>query len=248
MNNGRILFYDSGLGGLSTLKAAMKLAPNEQYLYFADDANCPYGERTSEEINRLVRANLDKICAAYPIKMVVLACNTVTACCIDSLRREMKMTFVGTEPAVSLAQSRYGGKILVCATRATLEQPRVKRLCAAGRAGVISLPLHDLAGKIERGLDGGEVDLSPEIDQMRAVVKSEGIKSVVLGCTHYCFVEKRLSEALGVSCVDGNEGVARRIRRLLGELGEGGRSGLEILLSSGDSARREKYRKILCRI
>lgn len=121
-----IAVFDSGLGGLSVLRALRRQMPQERFLYFGDSANAPYGSRPTEEIRALTLRSAERLFRAGA-KALVVACNTATSAAIEELRaRYPERIIVGIEPALKLAVERHpGGKILVMATEAT---------CASGNS------------------------------------------------------------------------------------------------------------------
>ena len=105
-----ILFYDSGIGGLSTLSSTIKLLPCERYIYFADNKNVPYGNRTKQEISNLVFENISRLLSRFKIKLIVIACNTATSLAIDDLRTKINIPIIGIEPALKVAERKSKNK------------------------------------------------------------------------------------------------------------------------------------------
>lgn len=199
MNKKFIAFFDSGVGGLSLLRECWCRYPYERYLYFGDNANAPYGNRGAEEICRLARSAFDQL-AQYPLRAAVIACNTVTAECVEDLRPLYSFPIVGIEPAIKPAAAfASGGKVLVLATRATLASERVRSLIERNSAQV-SVSLHcpaALAGEIEENifcLD--RIDLAKHLPEGK-------FDAVVLGCTHYILLRERIGKVLGCPVFDG---------------------------------------------
>ena len=124
--NDRIAVFDSGVGGVSVLRQLKKLMPEEQFIYFGDSANAPYGSRPTEEVRQLTFAVAEHLLAKYPVKALVVACNTATAAAIDALRaRYPELIVIGIEPALKLAaESCPGGSIGVMATQVTLREEK----------------------------------------------------------------------------------------------------------------------------
>ena len=103
-----IAVFDSGVGGISVLRQLRKLMPDEKYIYFGDSANAPYGSRTTEEVRQLSLAAAEKLTSEYPVKALVVACNTATAAAIKQLRHAYpSLIVVGIEPAVKLAADNF---------------------------------------------------------------------------------------------------------------------------------------------
>lgn len=248
MNKKYILVYDSGLGGLTTLKEILKKAPNENYLYFADDKNCPYGNKSREEIYEIVLNNLKMLFLKFNIKMVVFACNTATACCIDRLRGLYNIDFVGIEPAIKTALNESKNKkILVLCTKLTSLQDKYKKLSNYHSGDIITIGLESFAKEIEDCLIKEES--LKEIKQIKDIEKCilmNEVECLVLGCTHYSYLKEIFSSRLRISVVDGNEGVARRVVGLLMQksyIKEGGE--VKIVLSSNGKFKAKQYERIL---
>ena len=152
---GYIAVFDSGVGGISVLKRLMRLMPGEQYLYFGDSANAPYGDRSEEEILALTVSAVQQI-LTRPVKALVIACNTATAAAVDTLRLTYpQLPIVGIEPAIKPAADRFpGGTVGVLGTTATLESRRFRGLLAqhSHRCRFLTLPVPELAPLVEQGL------------------------------------------------------------------------------------------------
>lgn len=210
--------FDSGVGGLSILRALRQQRPASALLYVADSAHAPYGERDVEHVvDRSLR--LTQHLVNNGARMVVVACNTATALAIDLLReRHPNLLLVGVEPGVkpAVAVSR-NRRIGVLATPATLASPRFAALVDRHAVGcaVLSVPCPGLAAAIERGEDGREEVGSLLDDFCHRLVQAE-VDTVVLGCTHYPFAAEQIAARLppGVVVVDTAEAVARQAIRL----------------------------------
>lgn len=217
--NRPIAVLDSGVGGISVLRELRRRLPGENYLYFGDSANAPYGERSVESVRALTLAHADELFAAGA-KALVVACNTATAAAIGALReRFADRPVIGIEPALKPAVlQKPHSTVLVMATPLTLGQEKFARLLAqyADRARILTLPCHGLVELIERGVTHG-----PELDALLrglfAPLSGEAIDSVVLGCTHYPLVRPAIRAVLGtdVALFDGGEGTARETARQL---------------------------------
>lgn len=203
---------DSGIGGWTTLQEIIRVRGGGDYLYLADTAHCPYGNKSAEEVTQIVRAAAMRL-MAEGAEAIVLACNTATACAIDELRREFEeIIFVGTEPCINIAKT-YGNNLCVLATPLTLSSPRFARLIQGVNC---TLPdCSDLAREIELSYP----HLAPAyklLDKILSPYRSRTFDACVLGCTHYCLVKKQVRAILRCPVLDGNNGVARRLRRLCG--------------------------------
>ena len=125
-----IAVFASGVGGISVLRHLMNTMPGERYLYFGDSANAPYGSRTTQEVQALTLTAIENLMAQYPIKAVVVACNTATAAAIRLLRHTYpKLIIIGIEPALKVAADHFpGGRIGVMATDVTLREEKFDSL------------------------------------------------------------------------------------------------------------------------
>ena len=213
-----IAVFDSGVGGISVLRELIKLLPNENYLYFGDSANAPYGEKTTEEVRQLTLAAVENL-MDQNIKALVVACNTATSAAIHVLReRYPDSIIVGIEPALKVAADRFPGKrVGVMATPVTLREEKFHhQLDRFPHMQVSTIPVTGLVELIEAGGSMAEAEtllrpqLSPYIGKLDAVV---------LGCTHYPFAAKAISRILGPDTVllDGGAGTARETKRRLEE-------------------------------
>ncbi len=204
---GLIGVFDSGIGGLNVLHACAKKIPDADFLYLGDNGNAPYGEKSEEEIYSLVQEGVQKLRDAGAC-MVVLACNTATAVCVERLRARYDFPIVGTEPAVKPA-ARYCSRPLVIATPRTAESVRLRNLIEEAGAPyfhVVGCPY--LAGEIEKG--GGRV-LRARLSELLPWVECDG---VVLGCTHYLYLKKQISAHYRAPMFDGTAGTVRRVNAL----------------------------------
>ena len=236
--NDYIAVFDSGVGGISVLRQLRKLMPGERFIYYGDSANAPYGTRTTEEVRRLTLAAAERIVGAYPVKALVVACNTATAAAIKDLRSKYPdLIVVGIEPAVKLAADHHpGGNIGVMATQVTLREEKFDTLMNRfnGDRVIYKIPAPGLVELVEAGSgDSPEAQvflrklLEPYIGRLDALV---------LGCTHYPFVKHNIQSILGpgTEVLHGGEGTARETRRRLAaaQLLEEGPGEVVILSSS----------------
>ena len=217
--------FDSGVGGLSVLKALRDELPHEDFIYIADSGHAPYGERDETHViarSRSVAAHL----VSQNVKALVIACNTATAAAIHLLRADHPLLpIIGVEPALkpAVALSKTG-HIAVLATRSTLASARFQALLdsQAGLARFALQACDGLADAIERGAENR--DATEIIASCARYTRAAGIfgpqtgqiDTLVLGCTHYLFARPYLEELLGphVQILDNGEAVARHTRRL----------------------------------
>ena len=244
---------DSGVGGISVLKKAVEIMPYEDFIYFGDSANAPYGTKSTEEIRDLTFAVAEKL-RAMGIKALCVACNTATAAAIKDLRAAYTdMPVIGIEPAVKPAAiSTKGGTIIVMATPMTIKQSKFNDLLKIydKDAKIIPLPCEGLMEMVENWSDD-KTALMEYFDRVLKPVLEEDTETIVLGCTHYPFIKKELREYLGdrdIALIDGSEGTARQIRRRLEQEGLTGdrrhRGKVTMLNSSEDPKMIEISRKL----
>lgn len=222
--------FDSGVGGLSVLRALLAELPLVRFVYVADRAYAPYGERSADEVTERSQRITAQLRREHPLDALVVACNTATALAIDALRHTHNdLPFVGVEPALkpaaALSQTRHIG---VMATRGTLDSSRYHQLQGrlehggpAHRPHFHNQPCDGLADAIERG-DAAQTQLLCEryvtALQQQAPAHTP-IDTLVLGCTHYPFEAERLQTLCGpsVRLVETGAPVARRTREVLHE-------------------------------
>lgn len=217
MNN-KIGVLDSGIGGLVTLDVIKKELPNEDFIYIADSKNNPYGEKSDEELFEIVNNNV-KYLLSRNVKMVILACNTATTRCISKLRELYpKMLFVGIEPAIKIACDNDYNNTLVMATPGTISSDRTKLLIDNNKRvdQVINLVnCEGLANAIETN---NELKIDELLKKELNPYINSNIDSVVLGCTHYPIIKDKIQNYFpNATIIDGNEGVAKRVKTLLTE-------------------------------
>jgi len=218
----RIGFFDSGIGGLSVLYEALGRLPREDYFYYADDANVPYGNKSREEIRCCVFEAVDFL-AKMDIKALVVACNTATSAAIQDLRRKYEFPIIGMEPAVKPAVQTVAGKrVLVFATPLTLRESKFIGLLNQVdiHNAVDYLPLQELVTFAEAYQFDRAVILSYLTDCLKAYDLSR-YGAVVLGCTHFPFFKNHIREIFpeGTVIVDGNRGTVQNLKNTLASLG-----------------------------
>ena len=219
-----IVVFDSGVGGLSVLRALVRELPQEDFLYFGDSANAPYGSRTTEEIRCLTLENLRRLDKECCFKAAVIACNTATSAAITELRAVYAdRPIVGIEPALKLAADRHPGQtVVVMATETTLREKKFAALTAryTDRCRIVRLPCPELVEFVERGeLDSPE--LLAYLQNRLSPFCHQDLGAVVLGCTHFPFAAGAMRGILppDTELLDGSEGTARQTRRLLQQRG-----------------------------
>jgi glutamate racemase len=221
----RIGFFDSGIGGISVLKEAVKALPCEDYIYFADVLHAPYGTKSSGEVTRIVHELVEKMVRDYRIDMLVIACNTATSVAVDSVREKYAFPVIGIEPAVKPAVEKSraaggAGRVLVLATELTLREERFRKLLERYDDDhvVDCHPMQKLVAYADRfDFNGPE----PE-EYIRTQFKDIDLSkydTVVLGCTHFAYFRELFTGILpeGTTLIDGTEGIVKRIRKIAGD-------------------------------
>lgn len=221
MNSAPIGVFDSGIGGTTVLKSVQEMLPNEDYVFFGDSANCPFGTKSPEELREIVK-NATEFLLDKGAKLIIVACNTATTQTIKWLREQYpEVPFVGTEPAVKLACDGGWTQILLLSTEGTAHSPRTQELIEKNiRPGqkVVNLPCLGLAEAIEtRDLAKIRANLQ---ENFKNVERPEEVEVVILGCTHYPLAKAEIQKFFPkAKLVDGGEGVARQTKKLLEERG-----------------------------
>lgn len=235
-----IAVFDSGVGGISVLRHLVQLLPGERFLYFGDSANAPYGSRSTEAVRQLTLAAANKLTTEYPLKALVIACNTATAAAVKNVRAAYPdLIVIGIEPALKVAADHFpGGRVGVMATEVTLREEKFDTLLHRfdEECTITKIPAPGLVQLIEEG----KVD-TPETEALLHTILDPYVgklDALVLGCTHYPFAAKAISRVLGteVALLEGGGGTARETKRRLENAGllEEGVGEITILNSSND--------------
>ena len=206
--------FDSGVGGISTLREMIRELPEERFVYFGDTANAPYGTKSTEEVTDCVRSVVEKLMQKR-IKALVIACNTATGAAASVLRKELTIPVVGMEPALKPAsKARKNGSVLVLATPLTLQQEKFENLMKQYGEGAVKVPCPGLMELVEADDTAGALHYLRELFTR---YPPEKVDAVVLGCTHYVFLKDMIRELLPerIAITDGNAGTARQLRRVL---------------------------------
>ena len=222
--NSPLLFFDSGVGGLSVLEPTRALLPNAPIVYVADNAGYPYGKRSEQEIASRVPALLDRLVERFRPRLAVIACNTASTIALDHVRSALDLPVVGTVPAIKPAAEISKTRVIgVLGTEATVRQPYVDNLAAefASDCTIVRHGSPELVDLAEAKLAGDAV----AVEAVRAATQpmfdapgGDRIDVGVLACTHFPLLREELSEAFpGVQWIDGGPGIARRIAWLTRE-------------------------------
>jgi glutamate racemase len=213
-----LLFFDSGVGGLSVLGPTRALLPSAPIVYAADSAGFPYGTKSEAELATRVPALLGRLVERFDPRLVVIACNTASTIALDDARAALDLPVVGTVPAIKPASEISTTRVIgVLGTEATVRQPYVDDLAAkfAADCTIIRHGSPRLVELAEARLGGETVS----VEDVRAATRplfdapdGDKIDTVVLACTHFPLLAEELAEAFPkIAYVDGGPGIARRI-------------------------------------
>ncbi len=211
--------FDSGIGGVTILYEIAKLMPNENIIYFADDKNCPYGTKSTQQIISLVKSNVEYL-ISRGVKLIVVACNTATLASVKILREEYKIKFVAIEPAIKPASNATEtGVVGVLATKSSIESSQLKNLCDkfAHDKMVVTQAGVGLVDLVERDLQDSEESYELLNSYISPMIQ-HGIDHLVLGCTHYPFLIKNISKIIvdnNIKIVNPAPSIALQVERTL---------------------------------
>jgi glutamate racemase len=211
--------FDSGIGGISVLRAIREQMPNESVMYFGDQGHVPYGSRSMEQIQNF-SVGITKFLLKRNAKIIVVACNTASAAALKYLREKFPdVQFVGMEPAVKpAAEHTQTGKVGVLATPATFQGALYASVVERFANGVelLQSTCLGLVQQIEQGNLNGE-ETRKILEDALHPMREKNIDTVVLGCTHYPFVIPLIQQIMGgnVRVIDPAPAVARQAQRLL---------------------------------
>lgn len=252
----RIGFFDSGIGGITVLYDAVKMLPNEDYIYYADSLHAPYGIKPKDEVKKYVFDAMDFI-VNQGVKAVVVACNTATSIAIDELRKKYDIPIIGMEPAIKPAiESNAEKRILTTATALTLKEKKLHNLIAKlnGEDIIDLLPLSELVLYAEK-YDFSEHNVLPYLREQLSRYDLNRYEAVVLGCTHFIFYKDLFKKLLpaNVKIIDGNLGTVKNLKHKIDEsdpINEG--NGNILYYNSGspvtDENQLDKYKQLFERL
>ncbi len=252
--NRPIAVFDSGVGGVSVLRELRRMMPYEQFLYYGDSANAPYGEKTPSWILDRVTTCVTEI-TTYSPKALVVACNTATGVAISTLRAAFTaFPIIGIEPSVKPAAEQFpGGNVAVLATPVTLEQRKFANLLQkySDKAHFYPLPCPGLAEAVEK-----EEDVRPLLTTLFTQTKIPTPNALVLGCTHYPLIKEEIQAVCQklfcrtLPILDGGPGTARQTQRLLeaaGTLAPATQCGSVTVINTAGSAMEALTTKLLAK-
>jgi len=213
--NAPILFFDSGVGGLSVLAPTRALLPDAPIVYVADNAGFPYGTKTEAELASRVPALLGRLVERFHPRLAVIACNTASTIALDHVRAALDIPVVGTVPAIKPAAELSKSRVIgVLGTDATVRQPYVDNLARqfASDCSIVRHGSAELVALAEAKLAGGAIDQAAVAAAVQPLRDTPDLDTVVLACTHFPLLADELAATLpGIAFVDGGPGIARRI-------------------------------------
>lgn len=217
INDESIGIFDSGIGGITVLKEILKLLPNENYIYYSDSKNNPYGDKSESEIFNICDKIVKKLFFEYSCKAIVIACNTASAKVASKLRiKYPDKKIIAIEPAYKMVfDYAYDNPTLVMATQGTIGSEKFNNLFRKyDNHQTYLLPCKGLADLIETGL---QEQILNYLEDNLSIYKGK-VKNVVLGCTHYPLIQTQISEVLGdVIFFNGAPNLAKHLQKLLQE-------------------------------
>lgn len=254
----QIGFFDSGIGGITVLHDALKILPHEDYIYYADTLNVPYGPKPKDEVKKYI-FNAVEFIINQGVKAIVIACNTATSVAIEELRAKYSIPIIGMEPAVKPAveKSKNANKrVLVTATALTLKEEKLQNLISKldDEHIVDLLPLPGLVQFSER-LEFNEQEVLFYLQEQLFKFDLSKYETIVLGCTHFSFYKDMFRKILPsyTNIIDGNIGTVKNLKRTLEEMNcinEG--KGNIIFYNSGvkvdDEVKLNKYSQLFKRL
>ena len=247
-NTDKIGIFDSGIGGATVLKEILKILPNEDYIYYSDSKNNPYGDKSQEEILKICE-NIVNYLLNNNCKIIVIACNTASARAVEYLRNKYKKNiFVAIEPAYKMVYDyAYDKPTLVMATKGTIESEKFNLLYNKyNNHQTILMPCVGLADIIEEGNQG---KIWKYLEENLSEYKGR-IANVVIGCTHYQLIENEIKKVLGdVTCFNGSKNLANYLKIILKEnnlLNNNKNSGkIEFIDSQKSKEKEDRFYKII---
>lgn len=243
---GNIGIFDSGIGGITVLKEIVKIMPQENYIYYSDSKNNPYGDKSEEEVKKIcddiVQKFIGKNC-----KAIVIACNTASAMAKDYLRKKYKDILIfAIEPAYKMVYDySYNKETLVMATKGTIESEKFKLLLAKyNNNKTVLLACTGLADLIE---EGNKEKIKQYLNKNLKKYKNK-VENVVLGCTHYPLVQNEIKDVLGdVKFFNGAPNLAKHVKDVLEEnnLINNGEGKIEFIDSKESEQNKKRFFEIL---
>ncbi|MFB5676082.1 glutamate racemase [Paenibacillus terreus] len=219
----QIGFFDSGIGGITVLHDTLKVLPNEDYMYYADTLNAPYGQKTKDDVKKLA-LNAIEFISQQKVKAIVIACNTATSAAIEEVRAKYSIPIIGMEPAIKPAiktKKNIDKRVLVTATALTLREERLQNLIAKldNEHIVDLLPLPGLV-QFAENFEFNEQIVLPYLQEQLSIYDLSNYGTIVLGCTHFSYYKDIFRKLFSsdVHIIDGNQGTAKNLKQVLEEM------------------------------
>ena len=220
--NKSIGLFDSGVGGISILNSLVTKLPDENFIYLSDNKNCPYGDKSQEEITILSIKNSKKL-IELNCKIIIVACNTATTNCIEFLRKEISIPIIGVEPGVKPALLNTKSKnIGVLATKNTLTSDLFNKTANNNLKNNIKIHEqigYELVNEIEKGVSNNKL-LKQYLRKYLKPMLENNIDYLVLGCTHYHFLTNEIRELINknITIVDTITPITNHVVNILNRL------------------------------
>lgn len=245
-NNRPIGVFDSGIGGLSVLSHALKILPNENFIYMGDFANAPYGNKKHQEILDISLKNADML-SSMNIKALLIACNTATSAAAHILRQRLDIPVVGLEPAIKPASkcAQKNKSIVVLATPQTLRLDKFNNLLKQFDNDVVPIACPGLSRLIETaGPDSPAIN--EYLSEILSCVNKDNTSSIVLGCTHFSYVANKIKILTGgIGLFDGRFGAARQLKRVLKDSLSNSKGSVKLISTIDDNYHNTLLKKFL---
>ena len=226
MKRKRLIVIDSGTGGLHILKECTRILPECEYIYIADTCNSPYGNKSRRKLQKITLPLFQYLENKYHPDGFVIACNTLTTCCIDTLRKVIKTPIIGTEPALKQAKT-HGGKTIFFATKTTINNFAIlnskienmlhyRNIHFEKNQKILKINIKNLATLLDYH-NQNEKEIRSLIENEFSKKKYKQTKNIVIGCTHYIAVEQQMKEIFGkeVRIFDGAKAVAKQVEYII---------------------------------
>ena len=234
--------FDSGIGGVTVFKEIIKILPDQDYIYYSDSKNNPYGGNSKEKLieigDNVIKYLIDKGCV-----IIVIACNTASTV-IDVFRKKYPdIIFIGTEPAYKLVHDKaFTKKTLVLATKGTIESEKFSKLY--NKYDNHQTLLFSCIGLAELIENNKEAEIDKYLEEN--ISKFKGVENVVLGCTHYPLIKENIKKVLGdVNLFDGSYGISKELKRKVEKLNIKGNGSITFVDSNNDSKKLNRFNEIL---
>lgn len=221
MNKRPIAVFDSGVGGLPYLEYLRNYTPNESFVYLADRENFPYGEKNDRQLRSIIIQSVGKFIQLTNPKLMIIACNTASVVALSELRRQFNIPFIGVVPAVKpAAEHSKKRSIGILATRRTVKEPYTENLIHrfAADCRVVRYAGAEIVELVENNFFTSSQDEKTEVLHTAVdFFQSVGVDALVVGCTHFIFVEGLLHTMLKgtTEIIDSREGVAKQTLRVM---------------------------------